>query len=435
MSNLSPDIVIIGGGIGGGTLATVLARGGLEVVALEREITYPDRVRGEWIAPWGVAELQRLGLLELLYANGAIHIQRNIPYDENWSSDVAEERSLDFTKLPLDVPGPLCIGHPSMCNVFNKSAVSAGAHILKGVKEIEVTSGAAPKVTFLINGVSVELKPRLVIGADGRNSVVRKQLGFKVLADEPHNLLGGMLVSNVPDFPRDIQVIGTEDRLHFLVFPQGRDMVRLYACCDFADRKRFAGPSREALLLQAFSLNCLPYAERILAGTPISSFNSYSNEDHWVDDPTADGVVLIGDAAGHNDPVTGQGVSITVRDVRIVSDILMAKKNWSKSDFVPYVEERSERMRRLRIAGRLATQIRVEFGTDAKARRARVSKRMLSANSRLWLRRCWDRTGYHLKHFPRKRLHNSWRLSGQPYSQTAQPIRFDGCTLRDDVRL
>jgi 2-polyprenyl-6-methoxyphenol hydroxylase-like FAD-dependent oxidoreductase len=82
--------------------------------------------------------------------------------------------------------------------------------------------------------------------------------------------------------------------------------------------------------------------------------------------------VLIGDAAGHNDPITGQGVSITLRDVRLMRDILLSGGGWSQSDFAPYVEERRECMRRLRIAGRLARQLRVEFGPDAKARRARV---------------------------------------------------------------
>ena len=67
----------------------------------------------------------------------------------------------------------------------------------------------------------------------------------------------------------------------------------------------------------------MPYAAAILGGTPVGSFNSYSNEDHWVDDPTTAGIVLIGDAAGHNDPVTGQGLSIAARDVRMVSDILI----------------------------------------------------------------------------------------------------------------
>lgn len=53
MTNLEPEIVIVGGGIGGGALATVLVRNGIEVVVLERETSYPDRVRGEFIAPWG----------------------------------------------------------------------------------------------------------------------------------------------------------------------------------------------------------------------------------------------------------------------------------------------------------------------------------------------------------------------------------------------
>ena len=90
MASLSPEVVIVGGGIAGGTMATVLARNGLEVFVLEREPTYPDRVRGEWIAPWGVAEFKRLGLTELLRDNGAIHVERNVPYDENWAPAAAE---------------------------------------------------------------------------------------------------------------------------------------------------------------------------------------------------------------------------------------------------------------------------------------------------------------------------------------------------------
>lgn len=376
MANLEPDVVIVGGGIAGGVLATVLARNGLDVVVLERETTYPDRVRGEYMPPWGVLEFKRLGLLDVLYENGGLHIERNIPYDENWSPEVAEDRALDISKLLPDVPGSLCIGHPTMCSAFSMSARAAGAKVLNDIKNVEVTAGNRPTVSFVSDGSPIQLKPRLVIGADGRNSTVRKQLGFLVRADEPHSLIGGMLVANVPDFPRNIQTIGTEGRFHYLIFPQGKDLVRLYAAYDFSDRANFAGPDREARLLQAFRLKCLPYAEAVLAGTPIGPFNSFSNEDHWVDDPTAPGVVLVGDAAGHNDPITGQGLSIAARDVRIVNDILISNKDWHRTDFLPYVEERRERMRRLRIAARLATKLRVEFGEEARARRARVAERM-----------------------------------------------------------
>jgi 2-polyprenyl-6-methoxyphenol hydroxylase-like FAD-dependent oxidoreductase len=373
---LAPQIVIVGGGIGGGALATVLARNGMEVVIVERETAYPDRVRGEFVAPWGVAEFKRLGLLELLYAHGAMHTKRNVPYDENWSSEQAERRALDLTKLHPEAPGPLCVGHPTMCNAFAEAAVSAGAVLLKGAKDVACVADKSPVVSFFHDGRRIELKPRLVVGADGRNSVIRKQVGFETEADEPHNLIGGMLVANVPEWPRDMQAIGTEDELHYLIFPQGKDLVRLYVCYDFANRARFAGPDKSHRVLQAFRLHCLPLASAILAGTPVGPFNSYSNEDHWVDNPTAPGVVLIGDAAGHNDPVTGQGVSITARDVRIVSEILLSNKSpWAQDAFASYVEERRERMRRLRIIGRLASQLRVEFGPDARKRRARVAQR------------------------------------------------------------
>jgi 2-polyprenyl-6-methoxyphenol hydroxylase-like FAD-dependent oxidoreductase len=263
-----------------------------------------------------------------------------------------------------------------MCNVFAEAATAAGAVFLKGVKDIVCVQDNSPLICFSHEGNKIKLKPRLVIGADGRNSVIRKQLGFATEADEPHNLIGGMLVANVPEWPRDMQAIGTEDRLHYLIFPQGDDLVRLYACYDFADKARYAGPDKTERVLQAFRLNCLPLADAIIAGTPVGPFNSYSNEDHWVDNPTAPGFVLIGDAAGHNDPVTGQGVSITARDVRLVSEILLSNKHaWAQNDFAPYVEERRERMRRLRIVGRLASQVRVEFGPDARKRRARVAQR------------------------------------------------------------
>jgi 2-polyprenyl-6-methoxyphenol hydroxylase-like FAD-dependent oxidoreductase len=378
MRHSEPDVVIVGAGIAGGALGTVLARGGFEVVLLERENTYPDRVRGEFMAPWGVTELAKLELLQQLREAGALFTKRNIPYDEIFAPAEAEARTLDLTKMHAEGFGALCLGHPATCDIFARLATTAGASVLRGTGNISVTSGSRPIVSCMHDGVNLEFRPRLVIGADGRNSSARKNLGFKVDADEPRNLLGGMLVKGVPSWPRDVQVIGVEDRFHFLVFPQGDDLIRLYGSYHFADKSRFDGPDRRAKLIDAFGkLTCLPYAEAIAASTPIGPFNSFSNEDHWIDDPTCPGVVLIGDAAGHNDPIIGQGLSIALRDVRLVNEILgEAKAAGRESDFRPYVEERAERMRRLRITAQVATTLRVEFGQEARERRARVGKRV-----------------------------------------------------------
>jgi choline dehydrogenase-like flavoprotein len=72
------DLIIVGGGIGGSALATVMARAGKSVLLLEQSEVYEDRVRGEWIAPWGVAEVQRVGLYDLLMGAGGHHLPRHI---------------------------------------------------------------------------------------------------------------------------------------------------------------------------------------------------------------------------------------------------------------------------------------------------------------------------------------------------------------------
>lgn len=370
------DIAIVGGGIAGGSLAIVLARSGLSIGVLERDPEPVDRVRGEFMAPWGVIELKRLGLLDLLIAAGGIFSRRNIPYDENMPGEQALPYALKFSSLIPDVEGALCMGHPAMCRKLAAEAERLGVKFIRGIEDVEVGEGERPTVAFTHGGVRTELQPRLVIGADGRNSMVRRQLAMRTLTDPPHNLLGGMLVDGVPDWPQDTQVIGTEGRTHFLIFPQGGDRVRLYLCYDFGDKALYGGPDRGQKLIDTFArLRCLPQANMIAASRAIGPFNSFSNEDHWVEDPTTLGVVLIGDAAGHNDPITGQGLSIALRDVRLVSEIILSGK-YDRQSFRPYVEERLERMRRLRIAARLVAKLRAEFGEEARRRRALVSRRI-----------------------------------------------------------
>ena len=370
------DVVIVGGGIAGCALATVLARGGVAVAVLERDLVPVDRVRGEFMAPWGVAELQRLDLFDTLVAAGAVFPRRNIPYDENMPGEAAHAFTFDLSSLLPGVPGPLCLSHPVMCAALAAAAEAAGATVLRGVEGVEVSAGAPPAVSFHRDGATTQWRPRLVIGADGRNSQVRRQLALKVLADPPRNLIGGMLVEGVPDWPQDLQVIGTEDRAHFLVFPQGGDRIRLYICYDFADKAPYAGERRQDNLIAAFAgLACLPYADAIARARPIGPFNSFSNEDHWIEDPTAAGVVLVGDAAGHNDPILGQGLSIALRDVRLVSEAILAGGR-DRAAFRPYGEERLERMRRLRITASLATTLRAEYGEPARRRRQRAGRRV-----------------------------------------------------------
>ena len=74
--------------------------------------------------------------------------------------------------------------------------------------------------------------------------------------------------------------------------------------------------------------------------------------------------MLIGDAAGWNDPIIGQGLSITMRDMRVVSEMLKASDDWSAAASAPYVEERRERIVGC-ASGRLQSRFYNEFGSEA----------------------------------------------------------------------
>jgi menaquinone-9 beta-reductase len=63
----------------------------------------------------------------------------------------------------------------------------------------------------------------------------------------------------------------------------------------------------------------------------ISPLASFAGADHWVTHPYRDGVVLIGDAAAASDPSFGCGLSLALRDVRVLRDRLLAQDDWDKA--------------------------------------------------------------------------------------------------------
>ena len=122
-------------------------------------------------------------------------------------------------------------------------------------------------------------------------------------------------------------------------------------------------------------MRCSPENVRIADGRPAGPLLSYFNHDAWTDEPFAEGVVLVGDAAGWNDPIVGLGLSITYRDVRIVSELLAGSEDWSPALFAPYGDERRERMRRLRFAASITAALDAEFGDEARERRRSYHER------------------------------------------------------------
>src|SRR5262245_12661308 len=384
MPDNSYDLAIVGGGIGGSALGTVMARAGYRVLVLEKTTVYRDLVRGEWMAPWGVVEAKRIGLYDDLTAAGGHHLAKHITYGEDIDPATAEANALPINALVPDVPGPLCIGHPRHCQLLFDLALQAGATALRGVGEISVKLGKTPSVAYAYDGAQHTATARMFVGADGRGSLVRRGAAIELQRDPTHHLFAGMLIEDAHGFPEQQQMIGAEGDVHFLAFPQGKGRIRLYLGYPTEQKTRLTGEGSQQAFLDAFRLKTVSGSEHLANATPAGPVHSYPNEDAWTDTPYAQGMVLIGDAAGWNDPIIGQGLSITYRDVRIVSEALREEKDWQPAMFAPYAEERGERMRRLRFSAQIQSTMLNEFGDEARARRARAAERQ-AANPLLTL--------------------------------------------------
>jgi len=363
-----PEIVVVGGGIGGASLATALASDGREVLVLEATEQYDDRVRGESMMPWGVVEARALGVEDVLLGAGAHVAATWLHYDAAVPTEVTEANPIPAGMLIPDVPGSMNLRHPVACQALIDAATAAGATVERGIHDVVVEPGPTPTVSYTTaSGDVVDITARLVVGADGRNSAVRRQLGIPLHRQEETHMIAGLLVEGLDDVPDGSDFLASEGDLFMASFFQGHGRLRVYLVPAVSQKSRFAGPNGVAEFLRSAAFSCIPFGDRLADATPAGPLATYPGDDSWTDEPFVEGVVLVGDAGGWNDPIIGQGLSIAMRDARWVRDIVRGG-DLSPRAFADYATERDERLRRLRY---IADVMGAAMGDECPNRTAR----------------------------------------------------------------
>ncbi|HEV3133887.1 MAG TPA: FAD-dependent monooxygenase [Acidimicrobiia bacterium] len=373
------DVVVVGGGIGGASLGCALAREGLGVTVLEATTEFEDRVRGESMHAWGVKEARDLGVEDVMLAAGA-HVA---PLWKQYSEAGDEPGEIPVGMMVPDISGTLNLRHPVACQALADAATDAGATVVRGARDVKLANGGSPTVKYASNGISHEIRTSLVVGADGRASTVRRQVGITLERQPPISYIAGLLIDGLDDVPNDHDVLADAGDLFFVLFHQGGGRARVYVVPGVSGRHRFSGREGTERFLTACRQAAYPWSDQVAAGTPAGPCATYPGDDTWTEAPFADGVVLIGDAAGHNDPIIGQGLSIAMRDARIVRDLVLDRAR-DAAGFTPYGTERLTRMERLRFIADVLAVTQAEDADNRSARRAYVGEKMAAMDPEIF---------------------------------------------------
>ncbi len=364
------DIVTVGGGIGGGAIAKAMAENGRKVLVIEREKKFKDRVRGEYMFPWGVVAVKELGLWDALIEAGGVPAPRIAV----WAGPAA----LPIRDLPTETAiqeTALAMYHPAMQEAVLAAAEQAGSEVVRGGKVSNVTSGAEPTVDYEADGGKKTASARLVVGADGRNSMVRKWGGFETREEDSGNILAGVLLEGASCEGGMANAIFNPfmGQAAFL-FMQREGVGRAYFGYRANSGERLQGDDALSRLIERCVQTGAPasFYENAKQAGPIASFEGV---DSWVEHPYKDGIALVGDAAQTSDQTWGQGLSITFRDARILRDALLANDDWTAAGNA-YATAANECFQHIRQVEGWQTLIMMDQSAEANTARMKVLPRM-----------------------------------------------------------
>ncbi len=307
------DVAIVGASLGGCATAILLARTGARVALLEKS---PDpkafkRICTHYIQSSAVPTLERLGLLEPMMRAGALRAHVRLWTRWGWIAPPVNSSSPSGVNLRREKLDPL---------IREMAAQTPGVDMMLGhtVQELmrdgEQFTGVRARDS---HGHTVELRARLVVGADGRDSRVAKLSGVPTKTT-PHGRIayGGYYEGPAPVTSPDA-ALWLLDPDMAAAFPTDGGLV-FYATMPSKDRLPEFRADPQAALEKLVS--SIPEAPPIAESRLVGQIQGKIDMTNVLHRPTAPGLALVGDAAGAIDPLFGVGCGFALQASEWLAD-------------------------------------------------------------------------------------------------------------------
>ena len=370
------DVLIVGAGPTGLTLATALAVRGVHATVIDRQAAGDHTSRAAVVHARTLEALEPLGVTPTLVSLG-LQAQRFTMRDRD-----RVLIPIAFDALPTRYPYTLMVSQAVTERVLRERLTDLGGHVLRPRTLARLTQDASGVTATLDDGT--ELRARYAAGCDGMHSAVREQVQITFTGGsygESFVLADVRLTGAVP---RDEVILYFSPAGMVVVAPLPDGVYRIVATVDEAPEQ----PS--AAYVQALLDARGPKQQRAVVQEVL--WGSRFRVHHRVADRYRAGrVLLAGDAAHVHSPAGGQGMNVGILDAVALSHALLRALAGDEAALTAYGESR-----------RPAAQQVVKFA-DVLTRLATVRpglrvlrNAMLAALSRI----------------PQLRSKMAWRLSG-----------------------